>query len=133
MQKQFLGSIHNHIESNAQAYEILRAFGAQGTIAVYNAIENYYNQTGNVPEISQVCNTLEQHYTQEVAKYKDVPKFKKMFIENPQEPQVPSRKEPQKQKTLSNKMQAQTSKSAKPLSDEERRKRAIAIINSAIN
>ena len=119
---EFNNKISSHIESNAEAYELINANGANDL--VYDVIEQHYNETERVLDIKDAAEAVESYLMEEAEKFMKLNKIKK--LSQPQDEPKLFRESPT---TLSNVQSASTPKLAeRKLSIEESKKSAAQLI-----
>lgn len=99
---EFKGKIKDHVEKNADAYELIRVNNAFDT--VYEVACSVYDETGEIPDIDEVAKNVEAHLESELDKLKEAKKVRSRFAPPPTEPQasIPVDTKPSLSKTLTN-------------------------------
>jgi len=116
--KQITGEVKGLVQSDAN-FETIREMGAEE--AVVELIQETFNSTGELMSIEQACKDVEDYLVAQAEKIASLPKIKTKFMPPP--PVEPEQKpQGQTMKTLTHSIGAST----QPLTDKQRRERAIA-------
>lgn len=129
--KQILHDVKQVVSSD-ESFEAIRSHGPQAEHAVVTLIEETYNKDGYVMNTDDAIKEVEDYLVEEAIKLAQIKKVKSRLYpaatENVQA--VPQKTQnPQKINTLSNRMVPSTTQ---PMSDKERRARAIAAFQGKI-
>ena len=109
----FMSEIENAVASD-EKYELINS--SNGEELVYNVIEEHYNETGNILEIDEAAQAVEEYLEAEVEKMLRLNKVSSKLGRVAEEPFEPRR---QSSPTLSNAHSAQAYKGASKKLDDE--------------
>lgn len=121
--KQMAWDVSRLVDQNTAQYEAIKSMGAQE--AVVSLIEETFKQTGNIMDMEEAAREVEDYLVEQAMGLTKIQKIKSKFL--PELTQgIQKQAPPQKPQatTLSNR--TMTSTSTAPLSDRQRRERAIA-------
>lgn len=106
-----------------EGYDIIEHLGLESSVRDY--MEQYYDETGEIPEIKVACEAIANDIAAKISKVKDS-KFLKSkepeVITEPVESSVP--------KTITNKMAQSSEKVSRAMTETERMKEAVRLMNS---
>jgi hypothetical protein len=105
-------------------YDILEHLDAQNSVREY--MEEYYNETGEIPTIKEACDAITNSLVEKISKVKDSKWLKPKEVSKEISENIIN-SEP---KTLTNKMVQSAPKEVKARSEAERLRDAIAIMNN---
>jgi hypothetical protein len=123
----FKREIGETIRAKAADFELLSVEGEDGIEMVFSAINNHYEETGEVIEINEAAEAVENQLLNEAKKRIELNKIKKLMGAS-QVTQPPAKEVKKPSVTLSN-QQSQVQPSGKPnMSDEESKREAAKLI-----
>ena len=111
----------------AEGYDIIEHLGMHS--AVREFMEQYYEETGEIPDIKIACNAVVENIAEKFSKIKDS-KFLKPKEVIPEPESLVTKQEDKVPKTISNKMAQSSEKIVKGQSEADRLAEAIRILSS---
>lgn len=119
----FVGEIKDHVDGAADKYELIRANDA--VELVYNVIEQYHADTGEILDTEKAAEQVEAYLEEEAKKLFELSKFKKNGAAAQEKPSAT----PQPSRTLSNALASQAPSSGRKfMSNEESKAEASKLL-----